>query len=83
MNTRQTRIRDNLTRRERRPGSGTVVMDRQNYLDVCCRQLNNEQFCNKVTDDPTDDINKRVRFYLNRLTADDVMEKEIYNYLLP
>lgn len=64
MNARSTRIHDNLTRRERqalkklqRPtdviikpadkGSGTVVMDRQNYLD-----------------DPTDDINKRARFWL-------------------
>lgn len=81
MNARSTRIRDNLTRRERqalkklqRPtdviikpadkGSGTVVMDRQNYLDECYRQLNNQHFYNKVTDDPTDDINKRARFWL-------------------
>lgn len=81
MNARSTRIRDNLTRRERqalkklqRPthviikpadkGSDTVVMDRQNYLDECYRQLNNQHFYNKVTDDPTDDINKRARFWL-------------------
>lgn len=64
-------------------GSGTVVMDRQNYLHECYRQLNNQHFYNKVTDDPTDDINKRVRFLAPRLLADDVINKETYNYLLP
>ena len=96
MNARSTRIRENLTRRERqapkklqRPtdviikpadkGSGTVVVDRQNYLDECYRQLNNQHFYNKATDD----INKRVRFLAQRLLADDVIDKETYNYLLP
>ena len=54
-------------------------MDRQNYLDECYRQLNNQHFYNKATDD----INKRVRFLAQRLLADDVIDKETYNYLLP
>jgi len=59
MNAKPTRVRDNLTRRERQAhkklqrrtdivikpadkGSGTVVMNRQDYLNECYRQLNNQ-----------------------------------------
>ena len=51
-------------------GSGTVVMNRQNYLDECYRQLNDPTFYKRVNEDPTEGINKRVRFYLKRLLAD-------------
>jgi len=64
-------------------GSGTVVMNRQDYLNECYRQLNNQQFYKKVNEDPTDNITKRVRFYLNRLYSDNVIDNGTYYYLLP
>ena len=100
MNTKPTRVRDNLIRRERQAlkklqrrtdivikpadkGSGTVVMNRQHYLNECYRQLNNQQFYEKVNEDPTESITKRVRFYLKRLYSDDVIDTDTYHYLLP
>ena len=100
MTAKPTRIRDNLTRRERQSlkklrrrtdivikpadkGSGTVVMNRQSYLDECYRQLNDQLFYKRVTEDPTEDINKRVRFYLKRLLADKIIDKETHRYLTP
>ena len=35
-------------------GSGTVVMNRQDYINECYRQLNNQQFHKKVYADPTE-----------------------------
>ena len=60
MTANPTRVHDNLTRRERQSqradivikpadkGSGTVVMNRQNYLDECYRQLNDLSFYKRV-----------------------------------
>ena len=97
MTAKPTRIgRDNLTRRERQAlrklqrrtdmimkpadkGSGTVVMNRQNYLDECYRQ----HFYKKIEEDPTEQINRRVRFYLDRLLTDSIIDKETHRYLIP
>ena len=100
MSAKPTRIRDNLTKRERQAlkklrqqtdilikpadkGSGTVVMNRQDYLDECYRQLNDQQFYKRVSIDPTEDVNKRVCFYLKRLLADSVVDEETHRYLTP
>ena len=64
MTAKLTRVRVNLTRRDRQSlklrqrtdivikpadkGSGTVVMNRQNYLDECYRQLNDPSFYKRV-----------------------------------
>ena len=60
-----------------------MVTNRQDYLNECYRQLNNQQFYKKVNEDPTDSITKRVRFYLNRLYSDNVIDNDTYHYLLP
>ena len=100
MSAKPTRIRDNLTKRERQAlkklrqrtdilikpadkGSGTVVMNRQDYLDECYRQLNDQQFYKRVSIDPTEDVNKRVCFYLKRLLANSVVDEETHRYLTP
>ena len=100
MTAKPTRIRDNLTRRERQSlkklrqrthivikpadkGSATVVMNRQNYLVECYRQLNDPSFYKRVNEDPTEDINKRVRFYLKRLLANNIIDKQTHRYLTP
>ena len=64
-------------------GSGTVMMNRQNYLDECYRQLNDPSFYKRVNEDPTEDINKRVRFYLKRLLANNIIDKQTHRYLTP
>ena len=62
-------------------GSGTVVMNRQNYLDECCRQLNVPSLYKRVNEDPSEGINKRVRFYLKRLLANIIINKQTHRYL--
>ncbi|XP_078371355.1 uncharacterized protein LOC144655007 [Oculina patagonica] len=100
MTAKPTKIRDNLTRRERQAlkklqhrtdivikpadkGSGTVVMNRQDYLKECHRQLNDAKFYKKVTKDPTPDVNKRVQKYLDGLLKDKAIDKNTYKYLSP
>ena len=39
-------------------GSGTVAMNRQNYLDECYRQLHDPSFYKRVNEDRAEDINK-------------------------
>ena len=58
-------------------------MNRQDYLDECYRQLNDPSFYKRVNEDPTEDINKRVRFYLKRLLADNIIDKQTHRYLTP
>ena len=58
-------------------------MNRQNYLDECYRQLNDPSFYKRVNEDPTNDINKRVRFYLKRLLANNIIDKPNHRYLTP
>ncbi|XP_078372690.1 uncharacterized protein LOC144656333 [Oculina patagonica] len=64
-------------------GSGTVVMNRQDYLKECHRQLNDAKFYKKVTKDPTPDVNKRVQKYLDGLLKDKAIDKNTYKYLSP
>ena len=52
------------------------------YEHSTSRQLNNQQFYEKVNEDPTESITKRVRFYLKRLYSDDVIDTDTYHYLL-
>ena len=58
-------------------------MNRQDYLDECYRQLNDPSFYKRVNEDPTEDINKRVRVYLKRLLADNIIDKQTHRYLTP
>ncbi|KAL9988930.1 hypothetical protein ACROYT_G003426 [Oculina patagonica] len=64
-------------------GSGTVVMDRQLYLNECYRQLNNQQFYKREKKDPTDHITERVKKYLKGLLKDNIINKETHRYLTP
>ena len=58
-------------------------MNRQDYLDECYRQLNDQQFYKRVSIEPTEDVKKRVCFYLKRLIANSVIDEETHRYLTP
>ena len=60
-------------------------MNRQNYLGERYRQLNDPSFYKRVNEDPTEDINKRVRFYLKRLLANNIIyiDKQTHCYHTP
>ena len=62
-------------------GSGTVAMNRRNYLDESYRQLHDPSFYKRVNEDRAEDINKRVRFYLKRLLANKIIEKQTHRYV--
>ena len=58
-------------------------MNRQDCLNECYRQLNNETFYKKLPEDPTRDISKRVKFYIDRMLTDDIIDKDTHSYLTP
>ena len=50
-------------------GSGTVVMDRDWYVNECNRQLNDAKFYRHLDADITNDIAKRVTVYIDKMNA--------------
>ena len=40
-------------------------------------------FTNELGEDPTENIDKRVRFYLKRLLANSIIDKQTHRYLTP
>ena len=55
-------------------GSATVVMDRDCYINECLRQLNNTKFYRPLDNDITDDIQKRVQVYIERMLHDKIID---------
>ena len=55
-------------------GSATVVMDRDWYMNECLRQLNNTKFYRPLDNDITDDIQKRVQVYIERMLHDKIID---------
>ena len=58
-------------------------MNRQNYLDECYGQLNDPSLYKRVNEDPTEGVNKQVRFYLKRLLANNIIDRHTHRYLTP
>ena len=52
-------------------GSGTVVMDRQMYIDECNRQLNDTNFYEKHNKDITSKVTNTVKQYLQQMKRDE------------
>ena len=63
-------------------GSGTVVMDKTWYIDECNRQLSDTNFYQRLDEDITADIQKRVTFYVNRMHKDKLMNDKTKQYLI-
>ena len=55
-------------------GSATVVMDRDWYINECLRQLNDTKFYRPLDNDGTDDIQKRVQVYVERMLHDKTID---------
>ena len=64
-------------------GSGTVVMDKQLYIDECTRQLNNTKFYEKHDKDMTNKVTKTVKDYLQYMKVNEYINKDTYSYLMP
>ena len=59
--------------------SGTVVMDRNWYIDECLRQLNDNLTLDK---DITTDIQKRVQIYVQRMHRGQIIDDHTKRFLL-
>ena len=62
-------------------GSGTVVMDKTWYTDECDRQLTDTKFYQRLDEDITADIQKRVTFYVNRMHKEKLINDKTKQYL--
>ena len=63
-------------------GSGTVVMDRDWYINECLRQLNDTKFYRRLDTDITSDIQTRVEFYIKRLHTDGFIDYKTKQFLI-
>ena len=63
-------------------GSGTVVMDRNWYIDECLRQLTDSKFYKTLDKDITTDIQKRVQIYVQRMHRDQIIDDHSKRFLL-
>ena len=98
MFSKPARIRDNLTKLERKAikqlrirtdivikpvdkGSGTVIMDYNWYVNECLRQLNDVKFYKLQSKDLTNEIQKRLKEYINRLYNEDLIDEPTSKYL--
>ena len=55
-------------------GSATVLMDRDWYIKECLRQLNDAKFYTPLNNDITNDIQKRVQVYVERVLHDKIID---------
>ena len=52
-------------------------------MNVIAGQFDDPSFYKRANEDPTEDINKGVRFYLKRLLANNIIDKQTHCYLTP
>ena len=64
-------------------GSGTVVMDKQFYIDEYNRQLTDTKFYEKHDNYITNKVTRTVTRYLEQIKQNEDMDKDTYSYLLP
>ena len=63
-------------------GSGTVVMDRDWYINECLRQLNDTKFYKLLDNDITTDIQNRILKYTERMNRDNIINEETKRFLI-
>ena len=63
-------------------GSGTVVMDRDWYINECLRQLNNTKFYKLLDNDITTDIQNCILKYTERMNREKFINEETKRYLI-
>ena len=56
-------------------------MDKTWYIDECNRQLTDTKFYQRLDEDITADIQKRVTFYVNRIHKDKLINDKTKQYL--
>ena len=66
---KQLRRRTDITIKAADNGSGTVIMDRDWYINECLRQLNDTKFYRRLDTDTTSDIQTHVEVYIIKTTA--------------
>jgi len=79
---KQPRQRTDIIIKAADKGAGTVIMDRDWYINECLRQLNDTKFCRRLDTDITSDILTRVQFYIKRLHKDGVIDDKTKKSLI-
>ena len=57
-------------------------MDKTWYIDECNRQLTDTKFYQRLEEDITADIQKRINFYVNRMHKDKLINDKTKQYLI-
>ena len=78
---KQQRNRTDIVIKPADKGSGTVIMDYNWYVNECLRQLNDAKFYKLQSKDLTNEIQKRLKEYVNRLYKEDLIDEPTFKYL--
>ena len=57
-------------------GGKNVVMDREMYIEYCQKQLDNQEFYEKIESDPTQNIKEEIRSEVNGMLTDKLISKK-------
>ena len=63
-------------------GSGTVVMNRDWYVNECLRQLNDTKFYKTIDNNITDDIQKHIQVYVQCMHRDKIIDDDTRRFLI-
>ena len=64
-------------------GSATVVMSRDDYLVRVMKHLNNTQFYEKLSEDPTERFSEEITNYLTGMFERNVLDRDTFGFLRP
>ena len=68
--------RDDIVITRADKGGKVVVMDKQIYISNCETQLDNTEFYEKISADPTEDIAKNIRDEITNMTENNLIDEK-------
>ena len=64
-------------------GSGIVIIDRQEYVDKLCKEMEEDNSYRETEGDQTAEIHKEVKKFVNRMYRVGTISKAMKEYLIP
>ena len=74
--------RDDIIVKSADKRSATVIMDKNWYINECLRQLNDTALYRPLFNDITDDIQKRVTLYSERMVCDQIINSDTKRFFI-
>ena len=80
---KRLRRREDIIIKPAEKGAGVVVMKKQDYLFEAYRQLNNSEYYEKLTENPTDCFANEVKSTVTKMFQKGSIDQKVLNFLVP